>query len=512
MAVQLVWFKRDLRVADHRPLTEAARRGPCICLYVYEPIVYAGEDFDPSHLEFINQSLRTLDRALRARGACLTLRRGEMFETLDRLWHELPFEAIWAHEETGNGATYARDEAVRAWARARGVALHEFPQSGVVRRLGNRDGWSRRWHARMTAPQVPTPDRVPVVTLPCGRIHTARMLGLPANTKTDLQSGGEDAAQETLRSFLEERGAGYRFGMSSPVTAWEGCSRLSPHLAFGTLSMRQIFQSTLARRAEIKERQAAGEKFDQPWLASLSAFTSRLRWHCHFMQKLEDEPRIEFENLHRAADGLREELWNEEHFHAWANGRTGYPMVDACMRALLQHGWINFRMRAMLVSFASYHLWLHWRRPAIYLARHFLDYEPGIHYSQFQMQSGTTGINTIRIYSPIKQVHDHDPGGIFIRRYVPELAGVPDAHLAEPHRMGIAAQHAAGCIIGRDYPAPIVDHAEAYALAQQRMRALRRSVDARSESKKILEKHGSRKRPGTATRPARRARQQDPED
>ena len=100
------------------------------------------------------------------------------------------------------------------------------------------------------------------------------------------------------------------------------------------------------------------------------------------MQKLEDEPEIEFRNFNRAYDGLREDEFNDEYFEAWCHGRTGYPMVDACMRALHQTGWINFRMRAMLVSFASYHLWLHWRQPALYLARLFLDYEPGIHYSQ----------------------------------------------------------------------------------------------------------------------------------
>ena len=498
MGTQLVWFKRDLRVADHRPLAEAARCGPCICLYVYEPIVHGGESFDASHLEFINQSLRALDGALQGRGGFLTLRQGEMLETLDRLWEATRFETIWAHEETGDAATYARDEAVRAWARGRGVAMREFPQNGVVRRLGNRDGWARRWNQRMTTPPWEAPERIEAVKIAPGRVLGARALGLPPNTKRDLQRGGEDAGRETLRSFLEERGAGYRHGMSSPVTAWEGCSRLSPHLAFGTISMRQVYQASKARRAEIKERQAAGEKFDQPWLASLSAFDSRLRWHCHFMQKLEDEPRIEFENLHRAADGLREDDWNEGYFQAWQAGQTGYPMVDACMRALLQHGWINFRMRAMLVSFAAYHLWLHWRRPAVFLARHFVDYEPGIHYSQFQMQSGTTGINTVRIYSPIKQVLDHDPRGVFIRRYVPELAGVPDAFLAEPHRMGAAEQRRAGCRIGRDYPAPVVEHAEAYALAQQRMRALRRSPEARRESEAIVSKHGSRKRPGNA--------------
>ena len=171
------------------------------------------------------------------------------------------------------------------------------------------------------------------------------------------------------------------------------------------------------------------------------------------------------------------------------------PMVDACMRALKQTGWINFRMRAMLVSFASYHLWLHWRKPSLHLARLFLDYEPGIHYSQIQMQSGVTGINTIRIYSPIKQAIDQDPKGHFIRKFVPELSEVPDQHLAEPHRMTLLEQKLFGCRIDQDYPAPIVDHKTAYRSARDRMFAIKKAAKTREASAKVYQKHGSRKRP-----------------
>jgi deoxyribodipyrimidine photo-lyase len=217
------------------------------------------------------------------------------------------------------------------------------------------------------------------------------------------------------------------------------------------------------------------------------------------MQKLEDEPEIEFRNIHSAYNGLRDGTLSTEEgqqrLAAWQAGLTGYPMVDACMRYCQATGWLNFRMRAMLASFAAYHLWLPWRQPALFLARHFLDFEPGIHFAQFQMQSGTTGINTLRIYSPAKQLADQDPHGTFVRRWVPELEGVPDGWLAEPHRMPQSIQQSAACRIGRDYPMPIVDHATAYRKARAALGAVRRTPAAAAEAKRVYARHGSRKQP-----------------
>ncbi|MDJ0522014.1 MAG: FAD-binding domain-containing protein, partial [Planctomycetota bacterium] len=389
-----------------------------------------------------------------------------------------------------------RDARVAAWCREREIPWHERPQTGVVRGLASRDGWSKQWQARMDMPIVPEPAAIrPVAGIPPGRRREPQELDLPPSTKHGAQRGGESLAHELLQSFLDRRGQEYRRDMSSPLTAWDGCSRLSPHLAFGSISVRQVHQALEARRRELRTLRAMGAAVEAPWLQSLSSFAGRLRWHCHFMQKFEDEPRIEFENMSRAYDGLREGSFDAERFAAWAAGRTGYPLIDACMRCLHETGWINFRMRAMLVSFASYHLWLPWWPTAVYLARHFLDFEAGIHFSQVQMQSGVTGINTVRIYSPIKQAKDQDPGGTFIRQWVPELRDVPTAYIAEPHTMPLDVQVSSGCRIGRDYPKPIVEHGPAYAEARRRMAAARRRPEARAEAKEVYRKHGSRRRP-----------------
>jgi deoxyribodipyrimidine photo-lyase len=289
------------------------------------------------------------------------------------------------------------------------------------------------------------------------------------------------------------RGERYHLEMSSPITAATSCSRLSAHLASGTLSMREVVQATRSQRDAIRGH---GSPHGRHRARALAAFEGRLHWHCHFIQKLESEPRIEFENLQRATRRLRHPEPDPERLAAWVNGRTGWPLVDACMRALAHTGWINFRMRAMLTSVASYQLWLHWREPGLHLARQFVDYEPGIHWSQLQMQSGTTGINTLRIYNPVKQSHEQDPSGTFIRTWVPELSGVETRWIHAPWLMPVAEQRRHKVVIGRDYPHPLVDHEAAARLARQRIQQVRRDRNARTESRAIFDRHGSRRRPG----------------
>ncbi len=499
MATQLVWFKRDLRVHDHIPLVQAANAGDCVGLYVYEPELIEAHDHDAAHLTFVNESLLELRTQLEKFGCRLLLRVGTMPEVLDQLHADLGFESIWAHEETFNDISYQRDRRVRAWAKTKQIRFIELPQYGVVRRLKDRDRWSTIRNQRMKQTPIDPPPQIHLPpaakTIDAGEIMPVARFKVHSFDRREVQVGGEGNAVDCLQSFLVTRGVNYRSDMSSPVTGEQGCSRLSPFIAYGNLSMRTIVHRTAARIAELKEQKKSGIALEPTWLKSLSSFQSRLSWHCHFMQKMEDEPGIEFENFNRAYDGLREDEFNRSYFDAWCHGQTGYPMVDACMRALHQTGWINFRMRAMLVSFASYHLWLHWREPAIYLARLFLDYEPGIHYSQIQMQSGVTGINTVRIYSPIKQVTDQDPQGIFIRRFVPELADVPDKHLAQPHKMNLMEQTLFGCQIGKDYPLPIVDHQQRYKAARDRIHAHKKLPSTREASAKVYLKHGSRKTP-----------------
>jgi deoxyribodipyrimidine photo-lyase len=486
----LVWLKRDLRVRDHAPLAAGQQLGAKIAVFIFEPAWIDSPECAAHHIAFAAQSLIELGANLALTGINLIVGHGDALAVLSQLHREHGFTHLLSHEETGSGWSYARDIAVAAWCQRSGVEWREYPQTGVIRRLRSRAGWAKRWAQRMDSP-VATP------------LH-AELQHLPSELRASpVCTAGEQAAWDTLRDFLSGRGRDYRRALSSPLTAESTCSRLSAHLAFGTISVRSVHQAT---EAAIKDYQAVA---DRGMAFALRGFSGRLRWHCHFMQKLEDEPEIEFCNFSRSTDNLRRPDYNAQdlqNFKAWCNGETGYPMVDACMRSLVATGWLNFRMRAMLVSFASYHLWLHWRQTGLVLARLFLDFEPGIHWSQMQMQSGTTGINTLRIYSPTKQARDHDPDGVFIRRWCPELDRVPLALLAEPWTMTTLEQAEANCVIGKDYPRPVVEEKTALKFAKEQLYGLRKTLPARQESREIQDKHGSRKGglPATPRRAAKK--------
>jgi deoxyribodipyrimidine photo-lyase len=222
------------------------------------------------------------------------------------------------------------------------------------------------------------------------------------------------------------------------------------------------------------------------------------------MQKLETEPSIEFHTFIPSLDTMRDGYHNEEYLRAWREGRTGYPFVDACMRSLCATGWLNFRMRAMLVSFAAYDLFLDWRSFAHFLANQFLDYEPGIHYPQIQMQSGTTGINALRMYDPVKQGYDHDPEGEFVRTWVPELSDIKGPLVHEPWRLSPLELQEAGVELGKAYPERIVIHLEGVRRAREVIRQRRAQPGCKAETKHTLSRHGSRKRPSRPTKGGRR--------
>ena len=486
----VVWFKRDLRIHDHEPLANASKNGmPVIPLYIFEPDYWQQTFSSLRQWSFIFDSLVELREECRNLGQTLIVRRGAAASVFEELAHEFPIGAIHAHEETGNGWSRARDESVRDWCAYHSVDFSEYPSNGIIRGLANRDDWARLRGARMLMPTVPSPSNlIGLPDISPGDIPS-KSAPISRGTAAALtQNGGRNSGQTALRMFLQTNAKKYLRHISEPNLSQKYCSRLSSHLTWGTMSVREVVKAIQSRSLALKNMG------DNSWARNLRAFESRLAWRCHFIQKLEDQPEIEDRCMHSAFESLREPDSNEEHYDAWKRGMTGYPLVDACMRSLNHGGWITFRMRAMLVSFASYNLWIDWRRSGSHLAQVFTDYEPGIHYSQLQMQSGVTSINAIRIYNPLKQSFENDPAGDFIRRWIPELRGIPAPWVHNPWKMSRALQSRYGCQLAKDYPKPSVDHEVTARLAKKRIKSASLGDDFRAESIRVFDKLGSRRR------------------
>ena len=479
--MNIVWFKRDLRIFDNESITNACKNRKIMPLYIIEPELWQQDDLSYRQYTFLKESLQDLDSQLRKIGQKLIIRKGDALEIFKNIHNEFKIKEIWSHQETWNNWTFERDLKLKKWFQLNQIKWNEAIQNGVIRGLKSRDGWSKEWHKRMYSEIFFPPRKIINQDFTPEEIPLPEEIGLKNDGIEIYQKGGRKEGLLLLNSFLNERGKDYSKEMSSPLTACDSCSRLSAHIAFGTISMREIVKKTDERKKEIKK---LSKEDKGNWSRSISTFSSRLRWHCHFIQKLEDQPDIQYKNIHSLYNNLRDQKYDETFFESWKEGLTGYPMIDACMRSLIKTGWLNFRMRAMLMSFASYHLWLPWQITSKYLASLFTDYEPGIHYSQCQMQSGTTGINAIRIYNPIKQGIDHDPDGIFIKKWVPELRNVPIKEIHKPWENIKNIQ---------EYTSPIVDEAKARKNASSRIYKLRKSKLHKLESNQIFIKHGSRK-------------------
>jgi len=488
--LSVVWFKRDLRTTDHAPLmnaiTQCVQNGDELLLvYLFEPEMLAHPTTSSRHLCFQWQAIQGLNQRLVSQGLSLKIHplqasAADVFKWLHSQ-HQLQF--LFSHEETGLRYTYERDLNVKNWCARNDVVWNETPQLGVIRGLQNRKRWSYRWHANMRKPPIkvdfnpwlkagllpcipewPSPWKM---TAPPKPTHEHDVLG-----KGPFQMGGEEQAQQLLTSFIKDgRIENYQKHISKPEESRQSCSRLSPYLAWGQLSMRQVFQALEACESKTMAHRAFG---------------SRLRWHCHFIQKFESEHRIETENMNRGFDDMTV-VTNGDNLLRWMNGDTGIPFIDACMRCVRETGYLNFRMRAMLVSFLTHHMGHSWKDGVNHLARCFLDFEPGIHFCQFQMQAGVTGINTLRIYNPVKQGLDHDPDGLFIRKWVPSLQEVPLAFVHEPWRMPpleLAMQ-------GGDTRsvAPMIDIKATARQARSRLWTFKNHPAVRAEAQRILNVH-----------------------
>jgi deoxyribodipyrimidine photo-lyase len=499
----IYWHKRDFRLFDNEALCQAMHLSiseniEFIPLMGLEKDLIESENTSYEFSEFqqfgLLSAMLPLYQNYKYNNIQPILFYDSIIDTLEKInsiENSRKIKFLISHEEAGTFYTYARDKKVSKYCRENNIKWIQIPHSGIVRNLETRDKWGLQVKNYLDDTILNIPDFKNIkeklqdenLNLKLEKefkidkkYQEFTLLKNEIVSKYGLKECSEKVGLQTLKSFVEDRASGYRGGISSPNSAITHGSRLSQFLSYGSISMRYV-HSNYTKYTKLSE--------DKKIRAGLVSAMPRLHWRGHFVQRIESDSTMPWHAINSEFNEIQY-INNQEYFEKYKTGMTGEVLIDACMRCLNKTGFINFRMRALLVSYGVFGLDLDWRVFGRYLASKFLDYEPGIHWSQMQMQAGITGINTIRVYSPQKQLIDQDPNCTFVRKWIPELNSVSNEDILNYTNISLAE------LSEGKYIDPIVNFKEASKINKLKTFGVRK-VSSREIAKKVFDMHGSRK-------------------
>lgn len=442
-----MWFRRDLRVDDHPALAAAVRRGDVVALWVADPgLLDAPHHRAPARVGFLRECLRALDAELRACGAALVVRHGDPAQVVPAVAAEAGADVVLVTDDV-TPYSRRRDGDVAAALGDAGVEMRaeggpwRLPLDQVAGSKG--DGYLvftpffRAWDQHPVADRIAPPDRITGPELPSDDLDAL----LAGDSPLDA---GPAAARARLEHFIRS-GALDAYGEGRDMLADDGTSHLSADLRMGVLSPSQVGRAIRGGRGGNRE--------------SREAFWRQLAWRDFYAHHMARHPEVAGAALKPAFRGI---AWDDapDLFAAWCEGRTGFPLCDAGMRQMRATGWMHNRARMVAASVLVKDLLIDWRRGEAEFMRRLVDGDPANNNGGWQWTAGTgtDAAPYFRVFNPVLQAKRFDPAGEYVRRWVPELAGVPAKYIHEPWRMDDEAQRNAGCVIGTDYPAPVVEH------------------------------------------------------
>jgi deoxyribodipyrimidine photo-lyase len=459
----IVWFRRDLRLSDHPALAQAvAEQAQIIPLFIFDPYLLHHPETGVGRVQFLLGCLDSLQKNLEYLGSTLIRRYGEQHQILVQLATELEVDAVYWNDDSERHWRTQVDQAIQTSLQERGIRATIF-QAEALLPAGGKETYDLKvftpqWYQFLALPTAPRPQQLaPPPSCETGSWRSLSDLNLPPTSQI-IPNAGEREAHRLLQDFLSHKAPRYLRSLSVATQASLNTSRLGPHLKFGTISARTVYQ-------RVRQQRGAASKGEK---RNLDGFIGRLFWRDHFAQKLRNLPRCEEESYLEAFDQVP---WseNESHYAAWCEGKTGYPLVDAAIRCLNATGWIPFRLRALCATFLCIDLFLPWQWGARHYMQRLIDGDVAIDHWQWQSHAGVSnrGRTWFRVYNPTEGIQKIDPQGQFVRQWVPELAEVPMSAFRGPS------------LESYGYFRPLVDHPTARQKALEVLEPIKRSYQCR---------------------------------